>query len=200
MFDTLCDGNPNSKWYFCCLIIIILKMYMNSRKFAHFLLILMMFVVVNCKEKPSPSSISTSVANSSQEYRKVYKVIDGDTFWMKDQGGQTEKIRFIGIDAPECRKSAHKDIQRFGKESKDFLVGFLKGKKVALEYDVERYDRYGRTLAYVYLEDGTFLNEYLIKNGYAKVVTFPPNVKYHRQFVIAERYARQHQLGMWRNN
>ena len=200
MFDTLCDGNPNSKWYFCCLIILILKMYMNFRKLAHFLLILMMFVVVNCKEKPSPSSISTSVANSSQEYRKVYKVIDGDTFWMKDQGGQTEKIRFIGIDAPECRKSAHKDIQRFGKESKDFLVGFLKGKKVALEYDVERYDRYGRTLAYVYLEDGTFLNEYLIKNGYAKVVTFPPNVKYHRQFVIAERYARQHQLGMWRNN
>ena len=200
MFDTLCDGNPNSKWYFCCLIILILKMYMNFRKLAHFLLILMMFVVVNCKEKPSPSAISTSVANSSQEYRKVYKVIDGDTFWMKDQGGQTEKIRFIGIDAPECRKSAHKDIQRFGKESKDFLVGFLKGKKVALEYDVERYDRYGRTLAYVYLEDGTFLNEYLIKNGYAKVVTFPPNVKYHRQFVIAERYARQHQLGMWRNN
>ena len=175
-------------------------MYMNFRKLAHFLLILMMFVVVNCKEKPSPSAISTSVANSSREYRKVYIVIDGDTFWMKDQGGQTEKIRFIGIDAPECRKSAHKDIQRFGKESKDFLVGFLKGKKVALEYDVERYDRYGRTLAYVYLEDGTFLNEYLIKNGYAKVVTFPPNVKYHRQFVIAERYARQHQLGMWRNN
>lgn len=198
MFVTLCDLNPNSKWYFCCLIILILKMYMNFRKLAHFLLILMMFVVVNCKEKPSPSAISTSVANSSQEYRKVYKVIDGDTFWMKDGFGQIEKIRLTGIDAPESRKSSHKDIQRFGKESKDFLTNLLKGKKVAFEYDVQKKDQYGRTLAYVYLEDGTFLNDYLIRNGYAKVVTFPPNVKYHKRLLASERYARQHSLGMWK--
>jgi len=175
--------------------------HMKLRKSVIYIILLFVAGIAGCNGKPPSLHISTSPETAAvREFRSVYKVIDGDTFWMKNQGGQTEKIRFIGIDAPECRKSAHKDIQRFGKESKDFLVGFLKGKKVALEYDVERYDRYGRTLAYVYLEDGTFLNEYLIKNGYAKVVTFPPNVKYHRQFVIAERYARQHQLGMWRNN
>ena len=171
---------------------------MNLRKSLYFLLILMTFSLVSCREKPAPSNISTSVGNTSREFRKVYKVIDGDTFWMKDEFGQIEKIRLTGIDAPESRKSSHKDIQRFGKESKDFLTNLLKGKRVAFEYDVQKTDKYGRTLAYVYLEDGTFLNDYLIRYGYAKIVTFPPNVKYHKKLLASERYARQHSLGMWK--
>ena len=138
--------------------------------------------------------------NNTNVFFRIHRVVDGDTFWLINAKGQKEKIRFIGIDAPEAKNYGKKVKQYYGKESTNFLTNYLKGKKVRLEYDVQRYDQYGRTLAYVYLEDGTFLNEYLIKNGYAKVVTFPPNVKYHRQFVIAERYARQHQLGMWRNN
>ena len=138
--------------------------------------------------------------NNTNVFFRIHRVVDGDTFWLINAKGQKEKIRFIGIDAPEAKNYGKKVKQYYGKESTNFLTNYLKGKKVRLEYDVQKYDQYGRTLAYVYLEDGTFLNEYLIKNGYAKVVTFPPNVKYHRQFVIAERYARQHQLGMWRNN
>lgn len=138
--------------------------------------------------------------NNTNVFFRIHRVVDGDTFWLINAKGEKEKIRFIGIDAPEAKNYGKKVKQYYGKESTNFLTNYLKGKKVRLEYDVQRYDQYGRTLAYVYLEDGTFLNEYLIKNGYAKVVTFPPNVKYHRQFVIAERYARQHQLGMWRNN
>ena len=138
--------------------------------------------------------------NNTNVFFRIHRVVDGDTFWLINAKGEKEKIRFICIDAPEAKNYGKKVKQYYGKESTNFLTNYLKGKKVRLEYDVQRYDQYGRTLAYVYLEDGTFLNEYLIKNGYAKVVTFPPNVKYHRQFVIAERYARQHQLGMWRNN
>ena len=138
--------------------------------------------------------------NNTNVFFRIHRVVDGDTFWLINAKGEKEKIRFIGIDAPEAKNYGKKVKQYYGKESTNFLTNYLKGKKVRLEYDVQKHDQYGRTLAYVYLEDGTFLNEYLIKNGYAKVVTFPPNVKYHRQFVIAERYARQHQLGMWRNN
>ena len=138
--------------------------------------------------------------NNTNVFFRIHRVVDGDTFWLINAKGEKEKIRFIGIDAPEAKNYGKKVKQYYGKESTLFLTNYLKGKKVRLEFDVQKYDQYGRTLAYVFMEDGTFLNEYLIKNGYAKVVTFPPNVKYHRQFVIAERYARQHQLGMWRNN
>ena len=75
----------------------------------------------------------------------------------------------------------------------------LKGKRVRLAYDVRKFDRYYRTLAYVYLEEGTFLNDYIVRQGYAKAVTFQPNVKFQQQLIKSEQYARQHQLGMWKN-
>lgn len=74
----------------------------------------------------------------------------------------------------------------------------LKGKKVLLEYDIQRYDRYGRTLAYVYLEDSTFLNAHLLEIGLAQVATFPPNVKYVELFTEVQRGARKKGVGMWR--
>ena len=159
---------------------------------------LVIFINLSCQPEQSSTSIKGTNIKSERIFRSIFRVIDGDTFWLKDNNGQIEKVRLIGIDAPESRRSKHKDIQRFGKESKDFLVKFLKDKKVALEYDVQKTDQYGRTLAYVYLEDGTFLNNYLIRNGYAKVVTFPPNVRNHKQLLESERYARKNKLGMWK--
>jgi len=159
---------------------------------------ILIFNILSCQPEQSSTSLKGANKKSEHIFRNIYRVIDGDTFWLKDKNGQIEKVRLIGIDAPESRRSKYKDIQRFGKESKDFLVKFLKNKKVALEYDVQKTDQYGRTLAYVYLEDGTFLNNYLIRNGYAKVVTFPPNVKYHKQMLESERYARKNKLGMWK--
>jgi micrococcal nuclease len=67
---------------------------------------------------------------------------------------------------------------------------------VRLEYDVEREDRYGRTLAYVWLGDELF-NETLVREGYALVTTFPPDVKYVDRFVAAQRDAREHDRGLW---
>ena len=102
------------------------------------------------------------------------------------------------MDAPESRKSGKKEIGYYGKESKAYVTQLLTGKKVRLEYDVSKYDRYKRTLAYVYLENGTFLNAFLIKNGYASVMTVPPNVRHADLFVQLQKEARDKKKGLWK--
>jgi micrococcal nuclease len=134
------------------------------------------------------------------DYFQVRKVVDGDTFWIDDGSQKGLKIRLIGVDAPESRNSGKKEIAPFGKESTDYLTGLISGKRVRLEFDVGRLDKYGRTLAYVYLEDGTFVNAALVKNGYASVMTVPPNVKYADTFLNLERKARNKKKGLWEDS
>lgn len=126
-------------------------------------------------------------------YRTVKRVIDGDTFVLENG----EKVRLTGVDAPESRNTGRKKIGYYGKESKAFLKQYLTGKKVRLEYDVTRTDRYNRTLAYVYMEDGTFLNAEIVRLGYATVYTYPPNVKYAELFVEMAMDARENERGLW---
>jgi len=129
----------------------------------------------------------------AEDFVKVVRVIDGDTFEI--EGGQ--RVRLIGIDTPE---SVHPDDERnteFGKEASDYSKKLLEGKMVRLEKDVSETDRYGRLLRYAYMEDDTFVNELLVKEGYAKVSTYPPDVKYSDLFVEAERYARENNKGLW---
>ncbi|MCE7057579.1 thermonuclease family protein [Algoriphagus sp. AGSA1] len=109
---------------------------------------------------------------------KIHKFVDGDTFWVKMGAGKNEKIRLIGVDTPEVKWEGLTEEQPGGKEASEYVKNMLKGKKVLLEYDVQKYDRYGRTLAYVYLEDSTFLNAHLLEMGLARLATFPPNVRY----------------------
>jgi len=136
--------------------------------------------------------------NEGAELRRVVRVIDGDTFVVDDGTKKGEKVRLIGIDTPEIRKSKNKDVEYYGKEAKQYLVNLLSDAYVVLEYDVNITDRYGRTLAYVYLKDGTFVNAELVKNGYAKVMTIPPNVKFSELFVKLQREARENYLGLWK--
>jgi len=152
-----------------------------------------------CNTVSSDEEKRTSIASSVSRkvYVKVTRVIDGDTFVILNNDGSDEKIRLTGVNAPESRNTGKKKKEEFGIESKAFLTKFLTGKSVRLEFDVQKTDRYGRTLAYVYLEDGTFLNEYLVKEGYAQVATFPPNVKYKDTFIAAQRYARENKTGLW---
>jgi micrococcal nuclease len=128
----------------------------------------------------------------------ISKFVDGDTFWVVNEKGQKEKIRLIGVDTPEARLTGRTEVEYFGKEASDYVKRILTGRKVRLEYDVERYDRYKRTLAYVYLDDGTFLNALLVKEGYASAATFPPNVKYSEYFAKLQREARNKKRGMWK--
>jgi len=135
--------------------------------------------------------------NKDARYYNVTKVVDGDTFWVDDGSEKGLKVRLIGVDAPETRRSARKDVGYYGKEAKAYLTDRILGKEVRLEYDLDRKDRYGRTLAYAYLRDGTFINAELISEGYAMVLTIPPNVRYAEDFVRHQRQARKKKKGLW---
>jgi micrococcal nuclease len=142
-----------------------------------------------------PDSGKTEDAN---EWREVVKIVDGDTFHLKSlTGGKAERVRLIGIDAPETRTNGKKVKHPFGPVSKAYLDDLLKDRLVRLEYDVTKKDQYGRTLAYVYLKDGTFVNAKMVHDGYAAVVTFPPNVRHAEYFYELQQKARADNLGMW---
>lgn len=129
---------------------------------------------------------------------KVDDLVDGDTFWVLNKDKKRVKIRLIGIDAPEVKNVFNKKKHPFGIHSKQFLESILTNNNyIKLTFDVDSLDRYGRTLAYAYLNDGTFLNEILVKNGYATIMTVSPNVKYENLFFEAQRYARENNLGIW---
>ena len=128
----------------------------------------------------------------------VTKVIDGDTFWVEDVFGIEIKVRMIGIDAPELKKTNRKEVGRFAREAKNYLSKLILRKKIYLKFDIDRSDQYRRTLAYVYLPNGTFVNEKLIKEGYAMVMTVPPNVKYSGKFLMLQQQARNSRRGLWR--
>jgi len=122
----------------------------------------------------------------------IKRVVDGDTFELS--GG--EKVRMIGVDTPETVKP-NTPVQPYGKEASDYSKELLTGKQVTLKFDVEIKDRYGRLLAYVYLPDGSFVNEKLVREGYARIMTIPPNVAYADLFLEAEREAREQNRGLW---
>ncbi len=132
------------------------------------------------------------------EYQ-ITKVSDGDTFWCVNRESKKIKVRLIGMDAPEPRNYFHKKEQPYGKEASKYAEQLLMGQTVRLEFDVNPLDQYGRTLAYAYLTDGTFVNEKIMKDGYAVLMTIPPNVKYEQRLVEAQKYARNRLLGLWKH-
>ncbi|MDX9948066.1 MAG: thermonuclease family protein [Bacteroidales bacterium] len=127
----------------------------------------------------------------------VARIVDGDTFWIDDGSEKGMKVRLTGVDAPETRNSRNKVKTAFGNESTRYLTDLIAGKMVRLEYDIDTLDQYGRTLAYVYLEDGTFVNASMVRNGYATVMTTPPNVRYADTFVELAQKARKRNRGLW---
>lgn len=155
----------------------------------------------------SISGISSSLTNERKKdqnsFYAVTKVVDGDTFWIDDGSPKGLKIRLIGVDTPESRKTGKREIAYYGKEASEYMNKLISGKKVRLEYDVDSTDMFGRTLAYVYLENGTFVNANLVINGYAMVMTVPPNIKYAETFLKLAQKARDQNKGLWikkRNN
>ena len=121
----------------------------------------------------------------------VARIIDGDTIELSNG----EKVRYIGIDTSELHHP-QKEVEYYAREAYEANRRLVEGKRVRLELDVEERDRYGRILAYVYI-DGLMVNEWLVANGYARVATFPPNVKYAERFLQLEREARQAKIGLW---
>ncbi len=128
---------------------------------------------------------------------RVVRVIDGDTIQVCCVFGDRVKVRYIGVDTPETHHPM-RGVEPYGMEASEANRKLVDGKKVTLDFDVQQFDKYGRTLAYVYLEDGTFVNAWLVENGYAMVMTVPPNVKYQELFLKLQREAREAGRGLWR--
>ena len=140
----------------------------------------------------------------SPEEVTVRRAIDGDTVELRDG----RLLRYIGIDTPEVRRREGgrwvEDPEPFGRIATEANRGLVDGQSVRLEYDVERFDRYGRTLAYVYVTrpDGEtiLVNEWLVREGLAQPMTIPPNVKHADRFRAAAAEARTAHRGLWGRN
>lgn len=143
------------------------------------------------------------------DYTNIYvkRVVDGDTLQLETG----EKVRLIGIDTPEMHESdkLYRDsqrtgqdthtIQKMGRRAYEFTKKLVEGRRVNLEFDLEKYDKYDRLLAYVYLkEEGTFVNAKIIQEGYGSLMSIPPNVKYTDLFLRLYQEARQNQRGLWK--
>ena len=126
----------------------------------------------------------------------VTEVVDGDTIIV--EGGIT--VRFLGIDTPET-KDPRRPVGCFGKEASSETKRLLEGQMVILEKDISETDKYGRLLRYVYLPmDGDkrlFVQDYLVRTGFATVLTYPPDVKYNEVLREAETVARESKKGLW---
>lgn len=121
----------------------------------------------------------------------VERVVDGDTIIVQGVG----RVRLIGVDTPET-VHPRRPVECFGKEASAFAKRLLEGQRARLEYDQERTDRYGRTLAYVHLPNGTFANAEIVRQGYGHAYTRFP-FRYLEEFRRYEREARQGGRGLW---
>lgn len=127
---------------------------------------------------------------------RVVRVVDGDTIHVA-VGGRRERVRYIGVDTPETRHP-HKGVQCYGERASRLNAELVAGERVRLEPDVERRDRYGRLLAYVHrVRDGLLVNAELVRRGYARVLTVPPNVRRAARLTALAREARAAGRGLW---
>jgi micrococcal nuclease len=127
---------------------------------------------------------------------RVVRVVDGDTIRVL-LGGREERVRYIGIDTPESVKP-DTPVQCYAERASAANAALVAGRRVRLVGDVERRDRYGRLLAYVYREpDGAFVNAALVRGGFARTLTIAPNVAHAADFAGLARGARRAGRGLW---
>ncbi len=154
--------------------------------------------------------MATSLPLHAQETYEVLRVVDGDTLKVLYHGN-AESLRLIGIDTPESRVNSRakneskrtgqglNTLLAMGKEATKFVKTLVnENDHIRIEFDVQKRDKYGRLLGYVYLSNGKMLNEEILKAGYANLMTYPPNVKYQERFLRPYREAREEKRGLWR--
>lgn len=140
-------------------------------------------------------------SNAYTEVKKPFRVIevnDGDTISIKTKSllgmpTRIERLRLIGIDAPELRQ------EPWGRLSKRHLKKLISESDwiVSIEFDIQQRDKYGRLLGYLWDKRGRLINEKMLEDGYAVLYTIAPNVKYVERFIAAQRRAQQKKAGIW---
>lgn len=149
-------------------------------------------VAVGCA--PAGDEPTTSTASGQPRTTKVLRVVDGDTIIVRRRRG-AERVRYIGIDTPESVKP-DTPVQCFGREASDFNRRLVEGKTVRLEGDREPRDRFGRTLAYVWVGE-RMVNAELLSGGYARTLRIPPNTANAAYFSGLQRVAKRTRRGLW---
>jgi micrococcal nuclease len=155
-----------------------------------------LFVLIAALSTAVSGCGAASTAAKNREAVKVERVVDGDTFEINIDG-KKEKVRLIGVDTPETKKP-NTPVMYYGKEASDYTKKRLEHKTVTLEWDIDKRDTYQRLLAYVWIDDELY-NRTLVKEGYARIATFPPNVKYVDLFKKDQEEARKKNTGLWKN-
>jgi len=171
-----------------------------------FLLLLLIGLMIGCAElvtvleesaefsdlPASPAAVDRSSYAIEGDRAQVLNVIDGDTIDV-DLGGVEYRVRYISIDTPERGDP-------FYREATDYNRQLVENETVILVRDISDTDQYGRLLRYIYLPDGTFVNAELISSGYARVVTFPPDVSQVDYLRSLQQEARERSAGLWAEN
>jgi len=161
-----------------------------------FLIISLQYLLTPTKERPrhSEREIPSEIINKGKVEARIIEINDGDTVTLS-VNNNIFRARLIGIDAPEMGQ------RPWGEKAKRHLERLVKpAEKIIIETDIERLDKYNRLLVYLFKEDGTFINEKMLLDGYAVLLTIPPNVKYVDRFVKAEKTARRLKKGIWGKN
>jgi len=169
---------------------------MTKRQATTFASLIITLLVAALAFAQSRITAPQSVASPAPGFYKVVRDVDGDTI-VVSMDGKDETIRFIGVDTPETHKP-NTPVQCFGPQASDFTSKAVTGKTVQLVADPTNDDRdkYGRLLRYVYLEDGSLLEQTLVAQGYGfAYVSFPFQKK--ADFIAAQQQAQAAKLGLW---
>jgi micrococcal nuclease len=185
-------------------VVILRLRYLTFEKLSHcsFLLrktrsgiLLALLCVILSFSAAWPGKLCAGERGKNADTVAVRRVDDGDTI-SAVVSGHFEKIRLIGIDAPEIGQKPWGEIAK--RHLTEMIV--LSSWEVTIEYDIEKRDKYGRLLAYLRTKKGRMVNRAMLREGYAVIFTLPPNMKYAAQFTAAERYARKRKSGIWSCN
>lgn len=142
-----------------------------------------------------PGELSGTPGGADIEGR-VVKVVDGDTVRVRVDGRE-ENVRYIGVDTPETKRPG-RPVECFGPAASAANERLVDGREVHLEVGEEQRDRYDRLLAYVYrADDGRFVNEILVRDGYARPLAIEPNVDHAEAFSALADEARKAGRGLW---
>lgn len=154
--------------------------------------------VVQTQENTIQATTTIESVPESDVYYSVSRVVDGDTIEViKDK--KKEKVRLIGVNTPET-VDPRKKVECFGKEASAQAKEILMGQNVTLVSDDSqtKYDKYGRLLAYVYREDGLFVNKHMIAEGYAYEYTYKVPYLFQKEFKEAQKQAVTEGKGLWK--
>lgn len=137
------------------------------------------------------------VGAQGTDWATVLKVLDGQTIAVEWRGAR-ETVRLIGVAAPAFRQPVEDpEEDEWARRARDWNRRLVEGRRLRLELDALPRDRQGHLLAYVFTEEGTFVNAWLIEFGFAETGSLPPNLRYQEQFIRLERLAREKARGLW---